>query len=68
MIESQKYHEFDPGIDYEIVDRPKPDPNDPDVVYCCRCVGGDQTLCASETSFGAAATSVAAQTVAFWYA
>lgn len=64
-IETQEYHEFDPEIDYEIIT--KPIPVYPDAVDCCQCVGGDQTLCSSETSFGAFATSAAAQTFAYWY-
>ena len=64
-IESQKYHEFDPETNYEIITKPKEPVSD--AVDCCKCVAGNQTLCAEETSFGAYITSAVAQTYAFWY-
>lgn len=63
-IELKDYHEFDPEIDYEIITiQPVSE-----AVECCKCVGGDQTFCNTETSIGAYATSAAAQTFAYWYA
>jgi len=63
-IKFTKYHEFDPGIEYEIL----PNPLVPEEVHCCKCVEGDLSLCQNETSFGAFATTAAAHTVAYWYA
>ena len=63
-LELLKYHEFDPDIEYEIL----PDPLVPDEVHCCKCLEGDLSLCQNETSFGASATSAAAQLFAYWYA
>jgi len=75
-IQHLKYHEFDPDIDYEeIIPSPlKPfdplepiDPSVPDAVHCCKCTEGSSTLCSTETSLGATATTATAQMFAYWY-
>ena len=70
-IQRQKYHKFDPDIDYVEPKPPSLRPINPgagpDAVYCCNCTEGPETLCAIEQGTGEAISTTTAQMFAFWY-